>query len=1242
MIDLDTSLLINNFSLKTSGNTPLTSDAYADDRTALTLILGPAEAGKTEWTLQRFQDCRQAGEHALLIVSSPQQALTRIDQLARRMDCAPADIQGGIRTFRQLTADLTAEDKTHPEAGALRLIGRPFQRLALADLFRNTIRSDDYLGRMLNAPGFVPALSERLREWKLACITPEILEQSGPALAQSLADPTYARKAAELARLFRAYETFLMQNRLRDDEDTMRYAVDRVQAHTKSLPWNISRVLVDGFYRFNPMQRLLLAALAQRDRDFDGSKGLSDTTRDSIYIEVAITLPYEEHRPLLFAAPARTLTLLRQEFDCRETILTHRSPSRPHALSLLSDHLFDSNPLVSSDPNFNNDPLFDSSLVAASSPVNMQCEAETLAAPPVLQLFDAPNPYVEAEMVAREFRRLYDAGGYCWSDFAVILRAMGDYAPILAAVFERHGIPLGVDGPETLTENPLIKTLLHFLTTVRHGWQRDDVLAFLKSSYTSPDKLEADALRQRARRAGVREGRERWLQLVQNDADMNSNISSENGFTTTSAAAVLRDMAYFDRLLTRERQDPREFARLIVEIVGSFGLEDRIAQGEPKRQQRDRAAWDGAGEVLQALAQMAALSGRGLMTFDAFYEELQTAWQSTSATAVAPGDMVRVAEPYDARERPLRVAAVMGLTERMFPRRITEDPFLRDEERVALRVWAGLDLEEQKGRSDDERFFFYLAVTAPTERLLLSYPRSADDSDTLPSFYLDEVRALFDKKTPSASQSPSLCVVSRTLADVAPRPEEVVSNADRLLAACAGIFDPGVSLVGASTGDSTKTSTKNSIAASHGLREALNLMATCLQDSAMRLITRRVIASRGLPLLPRLHSDPLRAAFATNHTVFSVSELESYGRCPFQYFLRHVLRLQPEEESTPVRAQGTLLHAVLHRYFAAKQAAQRDAMQETENESEEVNEKRIEESVSPEAMRLALQTTLDEMLAREPLDASPHQIRLMHRLLSDALNGFVTRELRFTEQFGMTPTYFELAFGHGQRPDWEDEERLHGFGRAVVTGDTEPELRQLSQVSKTRQTGTMAAIDLASYPEPLFLHVTDGGPPVALCGTLDRVDLDISGRRALIIDYKLGRPPDFSEIQRGHSLQMPLYLLAVERLFGKVGAVACYDSMRERGRRRFQRTEHINQRQFMPLTPLEDGTTVTPLNRGQYTDLLKTAEATAVRIARAIASGNTDATPGEHCRTCSYNDVCRTSVIGGHDGETIPLTTVSK
>ena len=74
--------------------------------------------------------------------------------------------------------------------------------------------------------------------------------------------------------------------------------------------------------------------------------------------------------------------------------------------------------------------------------------------------------------------------------------------------------------------------------------------------------------------------------------------------------------------LTRERQDPRQLAAFIAECMDFFGLTDRIEQGEPTRQERDRAAWQAANEVLQALAQMAALSGRSLMTFDAFYDEL--------------------------------------------------------------------------------------------------------------------------------------------------------------------------------------------------------------------------------------------------------------------------------------------------------------------------------------------------------------------------------------------------------------------------------------------------------------------------------------------------------------------------------------------------------------------------------------------------------------------------------------------
>ena len=331
----------------------------------------------------------------------------------------------------------------------------------------------------------------------------------------------------------------------------------------------------------------------------------------------------------------------------------------------------------------------------------------------------------------------------------------------------------------------------------------------------------------------------------------------------------------------------------------------------------------------------------------------------------------------------------------------------------------------------------------------------------------------------------SLVIVSRTLADVAPRVEEVVSDADRLLAACAGLFDPGAA--------AAPEADKN-------LRAALTLMQACLRDENSRIVAQRVIASRGLPRLPRLEEPELRRAFAASRAVFSVSELESYGRCPFQYFLRHVLSLRPEEEGIHARTQGTLLHSVLHKYFQKRNQKPRKNDDENDTKSDINNKTQVNKAVNDDTadeMRLALQEILAQLLEAEDLDGGPHQKRMLHRLLSDALDGFVQREQQFGPQWGLTPTHFELAFGFGQRAAWEDEESVTGL--------------PLNAAEDEHRNG----YDPASCAEPLQLHITDGGAPVAICGTLDRVDVDVTGRRALVMDYKLGKPPEHSAIQRG-------------------------------------------------------------------------------------------------------------------------------
>ncbi|MCW3054889.1 MAG: helicase/exodeoxyribonuclease subunit [Chthonomonadales bacterium] len=1087
----------------------------------LTLILGPAGSGKTHWAVERFQ--AHAGR-ALLVVSSSEQAVTCARRIANGSAQTEAEVRGSILHLHGLTTALLSARRDD----GYRVIRRLLQRLALTELFQTHIRPDDFLGRMHAAPGFIPALVERLREWKLACLTPDMLEQAAEAVAAQQDDPPFQAKTRELVRLFRAYEDFLAQNRLRDEEDCLRLATECAADTARPLFRELDTVIVDGFFRFNRAQRRLLAALAGR--------GLEEGMPE---ISVAVTLPFEPDRSLLFAAPERTVTLLRAEFMTLETALPPRSDTRAPLLHL-ERHLF--------------------------APEPPATKLAKFSAPPLL-LFDAPNPYVEAEMVAREFRRLHAGpGGYVWDDFAVILRGMGDYAPILAAVFERYGIPLGVDGPELLSDNPLLRTVLHLLAIVRRDWQRDDLLAFLKSSYTAPTPLEADALRRRARAAGVRHGREKWLELA----------AGAEG----TVARTLEQIAHFDTLLRAGEADPQEFIERLREIVTEFGLEARIEAGEPTRAQRDRAALKEAWEVLAALAQMDSFAGRHKLAFSAFHEALLAAWNSASALAYAEGDRVRVAEPYDARERPLKVAAVMGLTERVFPRRITEDPFFRDDERAALRRAGEVDLEPHKNRADDERFLFYLAVTAPADRLILSYPRSADESDTLPSFFLDEVRAVFQ---PTGSALPH--AVSRTLADVAPRFEEAVTPADRLRTACAELFDPG--------SDTLPRLKERRHRAAHLLQDGLKAAEgelfrqdlqelQDLQEDAKALASgmpsalnpvAAVLASRHLPSLPRLNDPELRERFAGVDRIFSIAELEAYRRCPLQYFFRYHLRLRPEEDGANARVQENLLRHVLRRYHRRRPA---DA----------------------DARRPHMQQLLTQTLDRASLDTGPHRLRLMQRLISDALDAHIDREERFTPLFGMASTHNHLTFG-----------------------------------------SPSAGEDAASTPDPLQLTDVDG-TPVLVSGSLDRVDLDPTGQRALMMTYRLDSAPEFAVIQRGASLQLPLGLLALEQLFGYHAAAACYDAAPQSGRPRLFRTEHVNLRAFSPVLPHDNGRTVTPLNRQQYTEIVETAATAARNAARGIRNARIEATPGDHCLHCHYTDVCRTTRLGLHDGELAPPPTL--
>lgn len=106
---------------------------------------------------------------------------------------------------------------------------------------------------------------------------------------------------------------------------------------------------------------------------------------------------------------------------------------------------------------------------------------------------------------------------------------------------------------------------------------------------------------------------------------------------------------------------------------------------------------------------------------------------------------VAVLDPLALRARRVRALFVCGLQEGVFPAPARPQPFLSEEERRRLAETAGLLLGEHEDALAAERYLLYAAVSRPRERLVLSWHVAGDDgAPTARSLFVDDVCDLFE------------------------------------------------------------------------------------------------------------------------------------------------------------------------------------------------------------------------------------------------------------------------------------------------------------------------------------------------------------------------------------------------------------------------------------------------------------------------------------------------------------------
>ena len=242
-----------------------------------------------------------------------------------------------------------------------------------------------------------------------------------------------------------------------------------------------------------------------------------------------------------------------------------------------------------------------------------------------------------------------------------------------------------------------------------------------------------------------------------------------------------------------------------------------------------------------------------------------------------------------------------GLAERLFPQKLREDPLLLDEE---MRRPLGAGLVEQESRAQTERLLLRLAVGAATDRLWLSYPRLdvGGARPRVPSFYvLDVMRAVVGAiPRHEELQRDAAAAGGARLDWPAPAdPAAAIDDVEHDLATLRSLID---------TPD--RASVRGHAHYLLGLNPALK-----------RSVTRRWVRarSRWLPqdglvrVTPALK--PMLDAQRLGARPYSVSALQKFSTCPYQFVLSAIYRFAPHDAPEPLQrldplTRGSLFHEV--------------------------------------------------------------------------------------------------------------------------------------------------------------------------------------------------------------------------------------------------------------------------------------------------------------------------------------------
>ncbi len=649
----------------------------------------------------------------------------------------------------------------------------------------------------------------------------------------------------------------------------------------------------------------------------------------------------------------------------------------------------------------------------------------------------------EIELIAREIKKIITYEKCEPHRICLAFNLIQNYSSTIKDVFEKNGLPFNLSDRTPLDNSNPVTAIVNFLEIAENDFYFKNIFRALSSGFIDTNKVDVSNLYRLSSELKIVSGKENWLNSLK-DAIANLDYTGDDD-NDGDAKKILYNNALNDIQFISELLKPfegklpiEEFHKRFSDFIVKTKIPFKLLSIEIDQEKNVRAFTDfleTMSEIFQLLSE--EYGNEKVFAIDFYMDQIRTACNWARFNVKEKSDYgVQVTTLDEIRGLEFDYLFIGGLCDGDLPTRYSPEIFSSGSFKKQARI-----------HQTEERYRFYQALCTWKKKLFLTYPLTESGKEIVVSTFLDEFEEVFSISSKNENDYEDI----------------IFSNEDLQ------------TLIGKNGTESISNKIKSNLTVD------LDKISHALEIDKIRNSEEQIES----PYSGNISSDDPVITAKLNTFLskqYSISQLETYAKCPFKFFIERVLGIETIEEPTEdIEAieMGRLLHSILYEFYSSLRE-KKIKLVNCDEKTFEKAEKLIFEIASNQLQLTVFKSPLT-FYEREKI------LGLNRNKKESILYKFLETERKCEDDF--IPMFFEVSFG-----------RLKESGSDKILSDQEP-------------------------------IIIDN---IKLRGKIDRIEINEKIKSFNIVDYKLsGAKPSFDDLKTGISLQLPVYLFAASELLSR-------------------------------------------------------------------------------------------------------------